>query len=121
MPERKEEIYDSESVTVSTMHASKGLEFKVVFIVGCEEDIFPSSRTIAEGNLEEERRLMYVAVTRAQERLFISCAHKRYRFNRPTEMLPSRFIAESRGTSEKRDAYGVYESRKAYIEGRPSR
>lgn len=121
MPERSDEIHDDDNVTVATMHAVKGLEFKVVFIVGCEEDIFPSSRTIAEGNLEEERRLMYVAVTRAQERLFISCAHKRYRFNRPTEMLPSRFIAESRGTPEKRDAYGVYESRKAYIEGRPSR
>ena len=64
-----------------TIHASKGLEFPVVYIIGCEDGIIPHARSIeeGEGNIEEERRLFYVAITRAQDKLFISACHRRSR------------------------------------------
>ena len=64
------------------MHSVKGLEFRVVFIVGCEEEVFPSAIAIKQGELEEERRIMYVAVTRAKERLYITNAQRRFRFGK---------------------------------------
>lgn len=86
-------------ITVATMHAAKGLEFKVVFIVACEEGIIPSSRSIAETNgIEEERRVMYVAITRAQERLYISCVNgDRMKYGRRERVIPSRFVSECKG------------------------
>ena len=61
-----------------TMHAAKGLEFPVVFIIGMEENIFPHSRSIGDDDeMEEERRLAYVGITRAEERLIITCAQSR--------------------------------------------
>ena len=60
-----------------TLHNAKGLEYKAVFMIGCEEGVFPHSRSIEEGNLEEERRLCYVGVTRARERLYVTCARQR--------------------------------------------
>jgi len=64
---------DIDAVKLMTIHSSKGLEFPAVFIVGCEENIFPLSRSIVDNKqLEEERRLMYVAITRAKDHLFIS-------------------------------------------------
>ncbi len=118
--ESKEELSNPDKITIATMHAVKGLEFRAVFIVGCEEEIFPSSRSIKEGALEEERRIMYVAVTRAKERLYISCAQKRYRFNHVMPGMPSRFIEESKGKT-KENPYALYGERMAYIEGRGDR
>lgn len=90
---------EDDKLVLGTMHSVKGLEFKAVFVAGCEEGIFPSMLAINEGDkaLEEERRVMYVAVTRAKERLFISCAQRRFRFNREQDYLPSRFLYEAMG------------------------
>ena len=64
-----------------TIHSAKGLEFPIVFISGCEEDIFPlSNKFSADASLEEERRLFYVAVTRAKQKVYLSHARSRYRF-----------------------------------------
>lgn len=89
---------DGEKITIATMHSAKGLEFRVVFIVACEEGILPSSLSMKDNGVEEERRVMYVAMTRAQERLYISCVKGvRNRFNRQESTMPSRFIAEAKG------------------------
>ncbi|MDD7092058.1 MAG: UvrD-helicase domain-containing protein [Eubacteriales bacterium] len=94
-----DEMDGSNSVTLATIHAVKGLEFKVVFIVALEENIFPSSHAVIESddNIEEERRLMYVAITRAQERLYVSSSRSRFRFNQRQSNLRSRFVAEMIG------------------------
>lgn len=82
-------------VVLMTMHAAKGLEFPVVFIIGVEENVFPHSRSIGDNDeMEEERRLMYVGITRAEERLYITCAQTRTLFGRSGYNNPSRFIAE---------------------------
>ncbi len=84
-----------EGIRLMTLHQAKGLEFPVVFMVGVEEGILPHSRsTFDQFQLEEERRLMYVGVTRAKERLFVSHARRRFLFGRRMESAPSRFIAE---------------------------
>lgn len=90
---------DANSVVISTMHAAKGLEFPVVFVVACEEGIIPSSQSLRESNgVEEERRVMYVAMTRASERLYISAVKGvRRKFNRTETAIPSRFFSESKG------------------------
>ena len=88
---------DVDAVTLMTTHASKGLEFPIVFIVGVEETIFPHGRSMNDPKeMEEERRLMYVAMTRAEEKLFISHCRQRYEYNnpRPVYNRPSRFIRE---------------------------
>ena len=83
------------SVTLLTVHSAKGLEFPIVFISGCEEDIFPlSNRFNSDATVEEERRLFYVAVTRAQEKVYISHARSRYRFGEVAYQSRSRFIDE---------------------------
>ena len=82
-------------VVMMTMHAAKGLEFPRVFIVGMEEGIFPGMRSIGEPEeMEEERRLCYVALTRAEEQLYLTCANQRMLFGRTTSNLPSRFTDE---------------------------
>ena len=81
-------------VTVATIHAVKGLEFENVFIVGLEETVFPSSKATAVGDVEEERRLMYVAITRAKKRLYVSWAKVRNRFGQFVYNPISRFIDE---------------------------
>ncbi|MDD6160794.1 MAG: 3'-5' exonuclease, partial [Oscillospiraceae bacterium] len=84
-----------EAVVMMTMHAAKGLEFPVVFVVGMEEGIFPGMRAIGETEeMEEERRLCYVALTRAKEHLHLTCAGQRMLFGRTTSNLPSRFTDE---------------------------
>ena len=84
-----------DGVRLMTLHQAKGLEFPVVFMVGVEEGILPHSRsTFDHFQLEEERRLMYVGVTRAKERLIITHARRRFLFGRRMESAPSRFIAE---------------------------
>ncbi len=78
-----------------TVHAAKGLEFRAVFIVGMEEDLFPSAYTVAsERELEEERRLFYVAITRAEELCFISYSKSRFRNGKTNFSNPSRFIKD---------------------------
>ena len=82
-------------VVMMTMHSAKGLEFPVVFVVGAEEGIFPGIRAIGEvEEMEEERRLCYVAMTRAKERLFLTCANQRMLFGRTSSNRPSRFTEE---------------------------
>jgi DNA helicase-2/ATP-dependent DNA helicase PcrA len=82
------------NVTLMTIHNAKGLEFRAVFVVGVEEEIFPSSRSIEEQGVEEERRLFYVGLTRAQERLTLTHASARMLWGRTTSHLPSRFLDE---------------------------
>ena len=72
------------AVTLMTLHAAKGLEFDAVFLAGMEENIFPISRALMdEDQLEEERRLCYVGITRARKKLYLSCAHTRMLYNAP--------------------------------------
>ena len=94
------------SVTLMTMHSSKGLEFPVVFIIGMEEGLFPHSRSVFEPKeLEEERRLCYVALTRAQERLYLTYARYRSIFGSTQANIPSRFINEIPSTLTEHTAY----------------
>ncbi len=86
-----DDMTDDNLVTVATIHAVKGLEFDNVFVIACEENIFPSAMS---EDLEEERRLMYVAVTRAKERLFVSWSKTRFRYNEIVANRKSRFINE---------------------------
>lgn len=88
-------------VTVSTIHSVKGLEFDTVFIIGMEEEIFPNnSRLMTDAELEEERRIAYVAITRAKNRLFMSVAKKRLLYGRFFENEPSRFLLEALGAKD---------------------
>ncbi len=88
---------DEEKVTIMTIHAAKGLEYDSVFLVGWEEGVFPSQRALDEGgnaSLEEERRLAYVAITRARRKCFIIHAANRRIYGQWTSSIPSRFVAE---------------------------
>ena len=86
---------NEEKVTLMTIHMAKGLEFGHVYIVGLEEDLFPSQMMLnSRADLEEERRLFYVAITRAKQKLFLSYALTRYRFGRLKNCEPSRFLEE---------------------------
>ena len=85
---------DEGLVTLMTLHNAKGLEYPVVFMVGMEEGLFPHSRSLDEGNLEEERRLCYVGVTRAMRNLTLTHARRRNVFGSATYGLPSRFLQE---------------------------
>lgn len=86
---------DGDNVSVSTVHASKGLEFDYVFIVGAEEGSFPLSRSLeSDDELEEERRLMYVAVTRARKKLYITRAKSRFLYGKRNYTMESRFLKE---------------------------
>lgn len=83
------------AVTLMTIHASKGLEFKTVFLVGMEEGLFPHTNSLAEQDgLEEERRLCYVAITRAKEKVFMTLARSRLYFGSIQSNIPSRFLSE---------------------------
>ena len=91
----QEEGSDSDRVALMTIHLAKGLEFPYVFIVGMEEDLFPSALSLnSRTELEEERRLFYVALTRAEERVFLSYTLSRYRWGKLIDAEPSRFIEE---------------------------
>jgi DNA helicase-2/ATP-dependent DNA helicase PcrA len=85
---------DEGIVTLMTLHNAKGLEFPVVFIIGCEEGVFPHSRAVESGDLEEERRLCYVGITRAKQQLYVSFARSRSLFGGRDWNLPSRFLDE---------------------------
>jgi DNA helicase-2/ATP-dependent DNA helicase PcrA len=88
---------DEGLVTLMTLHNAKGLEYPTVFIAGCEEGVFPHSRAIDEGGLEEERRLFYVGVTRAMRQLYLTYARRRAVFGAQTYGMPSRFLTEIPG------------------------
>jgi DNA helicase-2/ATP-dependent DNA helicase PcrA len=91
----EEDPADRDKVTLMTIHSAKGLEFNRVFLVGLEEDLFPSQMMLqSQQDLEEERRLFYVAVTRAEKKLMISYAESRYQFGRLKACEPSRFLNE---------------------------
>ncbi|WP_035571264.1 ATP-dependent helicase [Halonatronum saccharophilum] len=93
----QDDLDNSNQVKLMTVHASKGLEYPIVFIVGIEEDIFPHYRSIKTGrveDIEEERRLCYVAMTRAADRLFMSYSRQRQVYGETRTMTPSRFLDE---------------------------
>jgi DNA helicase II / ATP-dependent DNA helicase PcrA len=94
----RDDLDDDEGgeVNLMTIHAAKGLEFEVVFIAGCEDGIIPHARSLeeGEGNLEEERRLFYVAVTRARRRLLVSACLRRRKGNQTIDCVPSPFLQE---------------------------
>ncbi len=93
--EDKAENDDTEKVTLMTIHSAKGLEFKHVFLAGLEEELFPSKFSVSNNSeLEEERRLFYVAITRAETSLTISYARTRYRWGQLSDCQPSRFIKD---------------------------
>jgi DNA helicase-2/ATP-dependent DNA helicase PcrA len=87
----QDEIKDTEGVTLSTVHAAKGLEWPVVIVAGCNEGILPSKQSNRSGEIEAERRLMYVAMTRAQDQLILTVRPGK----EDQAAEPSRFIAES--------------------------
>ncbi|HEX4563218.1 MAG TPA: 3'-5' exonuclease, partial [Solirubrobacteraceae bacterium] len=85
---------DESLVTLMTLHNAKGLEYEVVFISGLEDGVFPHSRALDEGSLEEERRLFYVGITRAKRQLYLSYARRRAAFGAPMSGVRSRFLDE---------------------------
>lgn len=91
---QSEEDEADDQIQLLTMHAAKGLEYHTVFIIGVEEEILPHRNSIEAGNIEEERRLAYVALTRARQQLIMSYANKRKQFGEIIETTPSRFIDE---------------------------
>lgn len=92
--EDEEPRTDDQRVTLMTLHSAKGLEFRDVYLIGMEEGILPHSRSLEENSLDEERRLLYVGITRARERLTLSCCRARKRGGEAVPVLPSRFIAD---------------------------
>ncbi len=98
---------ETSKVTLMTIHAAKGLEFDTVFLAGWEEGVFPSQRSLDEGgaaSLEEERRLAYVAITRARRQAWIMHAANRRIYGQWTSSIPSRFIAELPGDHVEQEA-----------------
>ena len=94
MLERQEEEEDEDKVQLLTLHASKGLEYPHVFLIGCEEELLPHRNSIENDDIEEERRLAYVGITRAKRTLCITLAAKRRQYGEEIDCLPSRFLDE---------------------------
>jgi|TARA_B110000879_G_C11147668_1_gene503155 ATP-dependent DNA helicase Rep len=92
--DREEEESADDKVQLLTLHAAKGLEFLHVFMIGMEEDILPHRNSVEGGQIEEERRLAYVGITRAQRTLTMTCARERRQFGETSSTTPSRFIDE---------------------------
>ena len=85
-----------------TLHNAKGLEYPVVFMIGCEEGVFPHSRSIDEGNLEEERRLCYVGITRARKRLYMTYARTRTLYGARSYNMPLALPRRAAGGADRR-------------------
>jgi DNA helicase-2/ATP-dependent DNA helicase PcrA len=92
--DRRDDITKKKGVCLITLHASKGLEFPVVYLPGMEKDIMPHRRAHEENRVDEERRLLYVGITRAQKRLTLSLTQSRTKWGKPQSSLPSPFLAE---------------------------
>jgi DNA helicase-2/ATP-dependent DNA helicase PcrA len=106
MGDEKDKQLARNAVALMTLHSAKGLEFPHVYMVGMEEGILPHHRSLKvdADDVEEERRLCYVGVTRAQERLTLSLALTRLKWGKPRDTIPSRFLYEIMGQAEKAPA-----------------
>ena len=91
---QQDDLGDESVITLMTLHNAKGLEYETVFVVGCEDGAFPHMKALEEGGEEEERRLCYVAITRARRRLYMTWTRERQLFGRSERNLPSRFVDE---------------------------
>ncbi|HET9162157.1 MAG TPA: UvrD-helicase domain-containing protein [Solirubrobacterales bacterium] len=91
---QQDDLRDESVITLMTLHNAKGLEYETVFVVGCEDGSFPHMKALEEGGEEEERRLCYVAITRARRRLYMTWTRERQLFGRSQRNLPSRFVDE---------------------------
>ncbi len=101
-----------------TLHNAKGLEYPIVFMIGCEEGVFPHSRALDEGGLEEERRLCYVGITRAERDLYLTYARTRNVFGARNFGAPSRFIGEIPAALTDREQQQPRRARRASARGR---
>jgi ATP-dependent DNA helicase Rep len=117
MMERQEEEDMSDQVQLMTLHASKGLEFPHVFMVGMEEELLPHRNSIEDNNIEEERRLTYVGITRAQRTLTMTLAGKRKQFGEMSETTPSRFLEELPGDDVEWEGFGEQSPEKNLAKG----
>ncbi|MDA8743246.1 ATP-dependent helicase [Rubripirellula amarantea] len=108
MGSEKDKLAKQNAVWLLTMHAAKGLEFPIVFMVGMEDGLLPHSRSVKSGNeddIAEERRLCYVGITRAQETLTMSLALTRRKWGKPRPTIPSRFLYEIVGKADNPNKY----------------
>lgn len=115
--ERQEEEDLSDQVQLMTLHASKGLEFPHVFMVGLEEDLLPHRNSIEDNNIEEERRLTYVGITRAQRTLTMTLAGKRKQFGDVSDTTPSRFLDELPAEDVEREGFGEFTPEQNFARG----
>ncbi|MBK8187823.1 MAG: DNA helicase Rep [Cellvibrio sp.] len=115
--EQQAEEDDSDAVQLMTLHASKGLEFPHVFMIGMEEDLLPHRNSIEENNIEEERRLAYVGITRAQRTLTMTYAGKRKQFGETSDTTPSRFLDELPQEDVEREGMGEKNEEKNLAKG----
>lgn len=101
----EDEAENTRGVTLITLHAAKGLEFPHVYLLGAEDGLLPHSRSLAEGTLDEERRLFYVGITRARQSLTITHCHERSRYGGTMTCTPSRFLEEIAGDGVERTSF----------------
>lgn len=118
--ERQEEESADDKVHLMTLHSAKGLEFPHVFIIGMEEDLLPHRTSIDEDNIEEERRLAYVGVTRAQRTLTLTLAARRKQFGEVWQTTPSRFLDELPEEDLEREGFGESNEEVRQMRGRES-